>query len=206
MAQGLRTGRWLLGSGLGAIVAAFLMGLAGMLAKVLLTGNGVAYFASVAAAILNIPLSGPGIWLTLAVVFRWAARRDSSLGRPTAFRRAGLLWGVGHGVVALILCAVQMVPALTTVGYGVSIVTGTVATAAMIYLPPAPDHLFVLLGPIVSGWLAGAIFGAINKGRGRPASPAATSPVRPAMKKALALSPCHCRTKPAKNAAVAPPA
>jgi hypothetical protein len=163
MAGRLRAGGWLVGSFLGAVQAAFLIGLLGMLTKVLLTGNGVAYFASVAAAILAIPLAGPGIWLTLAAVFRLADRRDSQAGRVTSFRKVGLLWGLGHSVVAVVLCGIQMVPVLATAGYWVSIVTGTVATAAMIYLPPAPDHIFILLSPVVAGWLAGALFGALNR-------------------------------------------
>jgi hypothetical protein len=164
MSERLGTMRWLATSALGAIVASFLIGLLGMFTKVLLTGNGVAYFASVAAAILAIGVAGPGCWLTLAIVFRAVAKRTTSTRRPS-YATAGLLWGVAQALLAIVLTALQMVPVLASAAYVVSIVTGTVLTAAMIYLPPAPDHFFILLSPVVGGWLAGVIFGRIGRNR-----------------------------------------
>jgi YVTN family beta-propeller protein len=75
-----------------------------------------------------------------------------------------------HSVLALILTAFQMIPSLTTTSYVISLVTGTAVTSAMIYLPPAPDHVFILLGPVLGGWIAGLIFGSVNRGGRRAQS------------------------------------
>jgi hypothetical protein len=162
--------RRLIGSALGAIVAAFLIGLLGMLTKVLFTGNGVAYFASVAAAVLAILVAGPGCWVTLALAFWIVAKRNAGSQRQLAYSRAGLLWGIAHSLLAILLCGLQMIGSLAGGAYLVSLLTGTAVTAAMIYLPPAPDHLFILLAPVFAGWLAGLIFGRINRERRAGAS------------------------------------
>jgi hypothetical protein len=165
------TTRWLLGSALGAIIAAFLIGLLGMLTKVLLTGNGVAYFASVAGAILAILVAGPGCWLTLAIVFRVVAQRNAISRRPLPYARAGGLWGIAHSLLAVLLCGLQMISPLTSGAYLISLLTGTAVTSAMIYLPPALDGIVILLVPVFAGWLAGLIFGRINRRRPENISP-----------------------------------
>jgi hypothetical protein len=167
MANHLSIPRWLIGSALGAIVAAFLIGLLGMLTKVILTGNAVAYFASIAGAILSIAVAGPGCWLTLAIVFRLVAKRNLTAERPITYARAGILWGLAHSIFAILLCALMMAGSLTSLAYAASLLTGTAVTAAMIYLPPAPDHVFILAVPVGAGWIAGLIFGSMNRNRGR---------------------------------------
>jgi hypothetical protein len=157
--------RWLIGSALGAIVASFLIGLLGMLTKVLLTGNGVAYFASVAGAILAIAVAGPGCWWTLAIVFRAVAKRNAASQRRLSYAQAGLIWGLAHSLLAILLCGLEVIGSLTRSAYVISLLTGTAVTSAMIYLPPAPDHAFILLAPAVAGWVAGLIFGRINRNR-----------------------------------------
>jgi hypothetical protein len=165
MQSGLRIGRHLLASLLAAIAASFLIGLLGMLVKVAATGNGVAYFASVAGAILAIGVSGPGMWLTLALVFAWIDRRNAAAARPISRRTAGALWGVAHSVLAVILTALQAASGIGAAAYLLALVTGTAVTSAMVYLPPAPDHVLILLAPVLVGWLAGGLYGLVY-GRG----------------------------------------
>jgi hypothetical protein len=164
------TMRWLIGSAVGAIVAAFLIGLFGMLTKVLFTGNGVAYFASVAGAFLAILVAGPGCWLTLAIIFRITAKRNVASAQPVTYKRVGVLWGIAHSAVAICLCGLQMIAPLASAAYGLSLLTGTAVTSAMIYLPPAWDHLIILLVPAFAGWLAGALFSRIAVRRRRDQS------------------------------------
>jgi hypothetical protein len=164
------TVRWLLGSALAAVAAAFLIGLLGMLTKVLLTGNGVAYFASVAGAILAVIVAGPGCWLTLAILFRVVAKHNATSQQWLAYSRAGLLWGIAHSLLAILLCGAQMLAPLTAGAYAIALLTGTAVTSAMIYLPPAPDHVFILLAPVFAGWVAGLIFGRVNRKRREGAS------------------------------------
>jgi hypothetical protein len=162
MASRLHVGRWIIGSAFGAVVDAFVIGLLGMLVKVFMTGNPVAYIYSVVGGLLSVPVAVLGVWWTLALAFWLAARRNETAARRLSYGRAGLLWGVAHSLVAVALCAMQTQPALIPFGFDLSLVTGTAVTASMIYMPLAPDHLLILLGPLVAGWLAGGLFGLLN--------------------------------------------
>ena len=59
------------------------------------------------------------------------------------------------------MTALQGVAAISGPAYVLALISGTAITSGMIYLPLAADHLLILIGVVVIGWLVGGLYGLV---------------------------------------------